>query len=98
VSWTTAYESRHAGNAGGAFFISKYRIKVCAARDTVVVWEPREWYGMGLAHCDPGADNLGFYQAGLTIATPASLTNLWKRVWDKKILVEVEQELIVSEE
>ena len=63
-----------------------------------MVWEPREWCGMGLAHCDPGADSLGFYQAGLAIVTPASLTNLWKRVWDKKILVEVEQELIASEE
>jgi hypothetical protein len=99
VSWTTARESRHAGNAGGAFFVSKYGIKVCAARDTVVVWEPREWHGTGLAHCDPGADDPGFYQAGLAIVTPASLTNLWKRVRDKELSVEeAEKELIASEE
>ena len=41
-----------------------------------------------LAHYDPGANNPKFYQAGLAIVTPISLTNLWKRVQEGKVTVE----------
>jgi hypothetical protein len=99
VSWTTVRESKHKGNAGGHFFISDYGIKVCAAKDTVVVWEPTGWHGTGLAHCDPGADDPKFYQAGLAIVTPASLTNLWKRVQKGEISAsKAERELVANED
>ena len=69
------------------------------ARDTVVVWQPAKWHGTGLAHCDPEADDPEFYQAGLSIVTPASLTNLWKKLRKGKLSVsEVERELAASEE
>lgn len=98
MSWTTIRESSHRGNAGGNFFIADYGIKVCAARDTVIVWEPTGWHGTGLAHCDPGADNPRFYQAGLAIVTPVSLTNLWRRVQEGRTTVEAaEKELITQE-
>lgn len=98
VSWTTARESRHQGNPGSNFFISDYGIKVCAAKDTVIVWIPTDWHGTGLAHCDPEAADPGFHQSGLAIITPYSLTNLWKRVKNREITVEdAEKELVQSE-
>ena len=64
-----------------------------------MVWQPTEWHGTGLAHCDPEADDPKFYQAGLAVVTPASLTNLWARVQSGKIMVdEAERELVASEE
>ena len=51
-----------------------YGIKVCMARDTVVVWQPTKWHGTGLAHCDPEADDPEFYQAGLSIPNSSDST------------------------
>jgi len=92
-------ESRHSGNAGGNFFISDYGIKICSAKDTVVVWRPTEWHGTSLAHCNPQADDPGFYQGGLAVVTPYSLTNLWKRVLQGEESVEgAELELVQKPE
>jgi hypothetical protein len=96
VSWTTARNSSHKGDAGGSFFIADYRIRVRAAKDTVVVWKPADWHGTALAHCDPDADDPGFYQAGLSIVTPASLTNLWKRVHKGEISRKAAEEEMVA--
>jgi hypothetical protein len=96
VSLTTIRESRHKGNAGGNFFISDYGIKVCAAKDTVIVWEPTGWHGTGLAHCKPGADDPEFYQAGLAIVTPASVTGLWKRVRKGEISTKEAERILVA--
>ena len=68
------------------------------ASDTVIVWEPTGWYGTGLAHCDPEADDPKFYQAGLVIVTPVSSINLWKRVQKgEKSVEEAEQDFISYE-
>ena len=96
VSWTTARNSSHEADAGGSFFIADYRIRVRAAKDTVVVWMPTGWHGTALAHCDPDADNPGFYQAGLSIVTPISLTNLWKRVRKGEISQRAAEEEMVA--
>ena len=99
VSWTIARRSKHQGNAGGNFFLSDYGIKVCGAKDTVIVWQPKDWHGTGLAHCDPEADDPGFYQAGLSIVTPASLTNLWGRLQAGEISVkQAEKQLVYGGE
>jgi hypothetical protein len=96
VSWTTIRETRRE-DAGGHFFIADYGIMVCAARDTVTVWKPREYHGTGLAHCAPEASDPGYYQAGLAIVTPISVTNAWKRVRDGKISAEQAEIELVSE-
>ena len=51
-----------------------------------------------MAHCDPGAKDPKFYQAGLAIVTPISLTNLWKRVQEGKITVEAAEEELINHE
>jgi len=90
-------KSRHPGNAGGNFFISDYGIKVCAAKDTVIVWQPTEWHGTSLAHCNPLADNPRFYQCGLAVVTPQSLTSIWKKVLQGVDSVEKAELALVKE-
>jgi hypothetical protein len=111
IFWTTAREtgqpdnscqpdnSSQPDNAGGAFFSSEYRVMVYGAKDTVVVWELEKLHGTSLAQWDPESDDPEFYQAGLAIVTPASLTNLWKRVQDGKISAEeAERQFVAHEE
>ena len=110
IFWTTAREtgqldnSQQPDNAGGAFFASEYRIMIYGAKDTVVVWELEKLHGTSLAQWDPESDDPEsddpeFYQAGLAIVTPASLTNLWKRVRDGKISAEeAERQFVAHEE
>ena len=48
-----------------------------------------------MAHCDPETDDPGFYQAGLSVVIPVSLTNLWNRVQKGEISIEnAEKEFI----
>lgn len=96
MSWTTVRESEHGGDGGGHFFIADYGIKVCAAKDTVVVWEPTGWHGTSLAHCDPEAEGSGFYQAGLAIVTPPSLTDLWRRIQKGELSAEQAEQVLVA--
>ena len=99
ILWTTARWSKHTGNAGAHFYYSRYRVKVCAARDTVIGWMPEEDHGTSLPHCDPDADDPGFHQAGLAILTPVSLSNLWKKVRKGEISrEEAEKEFVATNE
>jgi hypothetical protein len=86
VAWTTMREPELDATAGGHFFICNYGVKVEAAADSVVVWNPKSWHGTSLQRREPS--NPGIFQAGLAIVTPTGINNLWQEVLDEKISLE----------
>lgn len=99
ISWNLGCEVGDEGDAGGDFYSAGYGVRVCQARDTVIVFVPKVQHGTGLVRCDPCADDPGYYQAGLAILTPPSLNNLWKRVQKGEISVEdAEREFVATNE
>jgi hypothetical protein len=79
---------------GGHFFICQYGVKVEAAADSVVVWNPKSWHGTSLQRRDP--KNPAVFQAGLSIVTPTGIAGLWKEVLDKKISLEEAREKMLE--
>ena len=86
VAWTTMREPALDATAGGHFFICTYGVKVEAAADSVVVWNPKSWHGTSLQWCDPSSTKV--FQAGLAIVTPTGIAGLWQDVLDKNISLE----------
>jgi hypothetical protein len=86
VAWTTMRDQQLGNHGGGHFFISTHGIKVEAATDSVVVWNPKAWHGTSLQQRDP--NNPEIFQAGLAIVTPSGVSRLWGEVQEKKISIE----------
>jgi hypothetical protein len=86
VSWTTMRDPQLRKQDGGHFFMCSHGIKVTAAPDTVVVWQPKSLHGTSLQCRDPY--NPTIFQAGLAIVTPAGINNLWADVQEKKVRLE----------
>ena len=94
VAWTTMWEPELNATAGGHFFICKYGVKVEAAPDSVVVWNPKSWHGTSLQRRDPS--NPEIFQAGLAIVTPTGINSLWQEVLDKRISLDEARKKIVD--
>ena len=94
VAWTTMREPELDATAGGHFFICKYGVKVEAAPDSVVVWNPKSWHGTSLQCRDPS--NPEIFQAGLAIVTPIGINSLWQEVLDKRISLDEARKKIVD--
>ncbi|EMD30923.1 hypothetical protein CERSUDRAFT_35051, partial [Gelatoporia subvermispora B] len=88
ASWTT---DRNGGPEMGVHFIlALWGIKVEAAKDTFIVWNPHEEHGTTLPNVAPGADSslLAAITKGMAIVTSARIMG----VWDKYINQEWSEE------
>jgi hypothetical protein len=94
VSWTTSWSPELGRDGGGHFFMCSHGVKVEAAADTVIVWQPKTYHGTSLQCRDP--NNSDIFQAGLAIVTPPSLDKLWAEVLEKKISVEEARRMILE--
>jgi hypothetical protein len=83
VAWTTMWDQQLGNHGGGHFFISSHGIKVEAATNSVVVWNPKSWHETSLQQWDP--NNPAIFQAGLAIVTPSGVSRLWEAVLDKLV-------------
>lgn len=64
-------------NCGGNFFLADYGVRVQAARDTSIVWEPRNAHGTSLMEKDER-----FLQTGLSMGISKRLASVWQKYKD----------------
>ena len=84
----------HGPEAGGNFFIARYRIRVEAAPNTLVIWRPADWHGTSLQDFSPFSEVPKFTSRGVAIVTPSHLKGVWERYQAGQMtLEEVEADL-----
>jgi hypothetical protein len=86
MSWTLARS--HGPEAGGNFFIARYRIRVEGAPNSLVIWRPEDWHGTSLQDFSPSSEVPEFTQRGVAIVTPTRLKGVWDKYVAGQITVE----------
>ncbi len=82
VSWTTSRFStmtHEQKDLGGHFYIAQYGVRIQAAANTIIAWQPRDWHGTSL-HALCGTDDRSdptYHQRGLAFVTSARLKSVW---------------------
>jgi hypothetical protein len=77
AAWTTG---RTFGDAdGGHFFLSEYGIRVHAAANTVVVWQPTMAHGTSLQNISPSNPLPPSSQTGMSIVTSNRMDSVWNK-------------------
>lgn len=77
VLWFTDRQCSQSVNSvasGGNFFLADYGVRVQAATDTSIVWEPKKAHGTSLMERGDG-----FLQTGLSIGISKRLASVWEK-------------------
>jgi hypothetical protein len=64
-------------NDGGHFFLSRHRIRVQSAANTLVIWPPELEHGTSLQNVQPNETTV--FQAGMSIVTSHRMAATWNR-------------------
>lgn len=92
-AWTLSRS--HGPEAGGNFFITRYRIRVEGAANTLVIWRPADWHGTSLQDFSPFSRDPEFTSRGVAIVTSSRLKGVWGRYQAGQMsLEEVKEELV----
>jgi len=59
--------------------MSKYRIRIAGASNTLVAWKPSEPHGTSLQDFSPEDEDPSFFQRGLAFVTSARLPAIWAK-------------------
>jgi hypothetical protein len=87
AAWTTARSegSDAGGDTGGHFYLSDYAIRIQAAPNSLVIWQPRKRHGTSLQMVDPCVGSPTFCQTGLSIATSVQTGKAWEAHMDDEL-------------
>lgn len=90
ISWTTSRKlppGIEDIDAGGHFFFASHGVRVQAAANTVIVWQPKRFHGTSLHHTrNPDKISSQFYyQRGLAFVDSSRLLDVWKAYKKKEI-------------
>lgn len=83
-------------DAGGHFYITEYGIRVRAAANTLIAWQPKDWHGTSLPLMNPVDSSKEYHQRGLAFVTSSRLPRAIK-LWREGKKREAEDELLVGE-
>ncbi|KAJ3551362.1 hypothetical protein NP233_g13095 [Leucocoprinus birnbaumii] len=101
VSWTTTREivpSIPDALNGGHFFLASHGIRIQAAANTMMIWQPKMWHGTSLPHQHPTEPTTEFCQRGLAFVTSSRLPRAWELYCANKLSQEAAEAWLLDHE
>ncbi|KAK7047955.1 hypothetical protein VNI00_006283 [Paramarasmius palmivorus] len=83
ISWTT--QRRGDVKDGGHFYNCQYRVRIQAAPNTLIAWQPVQYHATSLQNVDPYDADPAFVQSGLALVTSSRIQGVFLKYMDKKI-------------